>query len=638
MIGSANICLKVIKMAKKQFKAESKRLLDLMINSIYTNKEIFIREIISNASDAIDKLYYQSLSNSGLGLSRDDFFIRIEVDKENGILSISDNGCGMNKDELENNLGTIAKSGSLAFKQENEKAEDIDIIGQFGVGFYSAFMVADEVSVISKKFGESEAFKWHSSGADGYTITNTQKETNGTVIMLKLKEDTEDEHYSDYLDQYTLSHLVKKYSDYIKYPIKMDMTQSKPKDDGSNEWEQYTEETTLNSMVPLWKKQKSEISDEEYNEFYKSNFNDYTDPLKVINTQAEGAATYNALLFIPAKAPYNFYNRDYEKGLKLYSNGVLIMDCCKDLIADYFGFVKGLVDSQDLSLNISREMLQQDRQLKLIASRLEKKIKSELSSMLKNDREKYEAFYKEYGLQLKYGLYSGYGSTTELLSDLIMFKSSFEDKNTTLSEYAERMKEDQKFIYYACGESPEQIKLLPRAEKIMDKGYEILFLTEDVDEFTIKILNKYEDKEFRSIASDDIGIETEEEAEELQKKAESSKDMLEFMKESLGEKIADVKISSGLKSHPVCLTAKGELSIEMEKVLNQMPNDRTVKAERVLEINAEHKIFDTLTKLFESDKDKLKDYTELLYNQALLIEGLTIENPVEFSNLICKLM
>ena len=391
-------------------------------------------------------------------------------------------------------------------------------------------------------------------------------------------------------------------------------------------------------MVPLWKKQKSEISDEEYNEFYKSNFNDYTDPLKVINTQAEGAATYNALLFIPAKAPYNFYNRDYEKGLKLYSNGVLIMDCCKDLIADYFGFVKGLVDSQDLSLNISREMLQQDRQLKLIASRLEKKIKSELSSMLKNDREKYEAFYKEYGLQLKYGLYSGYGSTTELLSDLIMFKSSFEDKNTTLSEYAERMKEDQKFIYYACGESPEQIKLLPRAEKIMDKGYEILFLTEDVDEFTIKILNKYEDKEFRSIASDDIGIETEEEAEELQKKAESSKDMLEFMKESLGEKIADVKISSGLKSHPVCLTAKGELSIEMEKVLNQMPNDRTVKAERVLEINAEHKIFDTLTKLFESDKDKLKDYTELLYNQALLIEGLTIENPVEFSNLICKLM
>lgn len=625
-------------MAKKQFKAESKRLLDLMINSIYTNKEIFIREIISNASDAIDKLYYQSLSNSGLGLSRDDFFIRIDVDKENGILSISDNGCGMNKDELENNLGTIAKSGSLAFKQENEKAEDIDIIGQFGVGFYSAFMVADEVSVVSKKFGESEAFKWHSSGADGYTITDTEKETNGTVIILKLKEDTEDEHYSDYLDQYTLSHLVKKYSDYIKYPIKMDMTQSKPKDDGSNEWEQYTEETTLNSMVPLWKKQKSEISDEEYNEFYKSNFNDYTDPLKVINTQAEGAATYNALLFIPAKAPYNFYNRDYEKGLKLYSNGVLIMDCCKDLIADYFGFVKGLVDSQDLSLNISREMLQQDRQLKLIASRLEKKIKSELSSMLKNDREKYEAFYKEYGLQLKYGLYSGYGSTTELLSDLIMFKSSFEDKNTTLSEYAERMKEDQKFIYYACGESPEQIKLLPRAEKIMDKGYEILFLTEDVDEFTIKILNKYEDKEFRSIASDDIGIETEEEAEELQKKAESSKDMLEFMKESLGDKIAEVKISSSLKSHPVCLTAKGELSIEMEKVLNQMPNDKTVKAERVLEINAEHKIFDTLTKLFESDKDKLKDYTELLYNQALLIEGLTIENPVEFSNLICNLM
>lgn len=632
------ICKRMIIMAKKQFKAESKRLLDLMINSIYTHKEIFLREIISNASDAIDKLYYHSLSNEGLGLSRDDFYIKIEADKDNGILKISDNGCGMTKDELENNLGTIAKSGSLNFKQEHSEQKDIDIIGQFGVGFYSAFMVASDVTVISKKFGEQEAFKWNSTGADGYTVSACEKESNGTDIILKLKDDTEDENYSDFLDEYTLRHLVKKYSDYIKYPIKMDITRSELKEGSDSEYEQHKEETVLNSMVPLWKKNKNEITDEEYNDFYKANFNDFNDPLKVINTQAEGASTYNALLFIPSKAPYNFYNRDYEKGLKLYSNGVMIMNCCKDLVADYFGFVKGLVDSQDLSLNISREMLQQDRQLKLIAGRLEKKIKSELLSMLRNDREKYEAFYKEYGLQLKYGLYSGYGSTTELLSELLMFKSSFEDKNSTLEEYVSRMKENQTYIIYACGETPEQIKRLPKAESIIDKGYEILYLTEDVDEFTIKIMNKYGDKEFRSIASEDLGIESEEENNELQKKSEDSKDLLEYMKECLDGEISEVRISTGLKSHPVCLTAKGELSLEMEKVLNSMPNDKTVKAERVLEINANHPIFDKLTALFDTDKDKLKAYSKLLYNQALLVEGLTIKNPVEFSDMICELM
>lgn len=624
-------------MAKKQFKAESKRLLDLMINSIYTHKEIFLRELISNASDAIDKLYYHSLSDGAIGLGRDDFYIRIDVDKDNGILKISDNGCGMNKDDLENNLGVIAKSGSLNFKQEMEKSDDIDIIGQFGVGFYSAFMVSDDVTVVSKKFGDDKAYKWHSTGADGYTVDECEKESHGTVITLKLKEDTEDEHYSDYLDEYTLEHLVKKYSDYIKYPIKMDVTRSRKKDDESGEFEQYKEETVLNSMVPLWKKNKNEVTDEQYNEFYKSNFSDYNDPLKVINTQAEGTATYNALLFIPAKAPYNFYNRDYEKGLKLYSNGVLIMDCCKDLISDYFGFVKGLVDSQDLSLNISREMLQQDRQLKLIASRLEKKIKSELLNMLRNDREKYEQFYEQYGLQIKYGLYSGYGSTTELLSDLIMFKSSFEDKLTTLEEYVSRMKEDQKYIYYACGESPEQIKRLPKAEGIMDKGYEILYLTQDVDEFTVKIMFKYDDKEFRSIASEDIENDSQEN-EQIKEKAANSKEMLEYMKDCLDGEVSEVKISSTLKSHPVCLTAKGELSIEMEKVLNAMPNDTNVKAERVLEINAEHPIFEKLTSLYETDKDKLKKYATLLYDQALLFEGLTIKDPVEFSQLVCELI
>ncbi len=625
-------------MAKKQFKAESKRLLDLMINSIYTHKEIFLREIISNASDAIDKLYYHALSDGNTGLNRDDFAINISVDDGERTVTVSDNGCGMNKDELENNLGTIAKSGSLSFKNDIEKKEDIDIIGQFGVGFYSAFMVASEVTVISKAYGSDEANKWFSDGLDGYTVTPCEKESHGTTVILKIKEDAEEENYSDFLNEYTIQRLIKKYSDYIRYPIKMETTHTKIKEGTKDEIEEYTEISTVNSMVPLWRKNKNEISEDDYNEFYKVNFSDYNKPLKVINTSTEGTATYNALLFIPSKAPYNYYNRDYEKGLKLYASGVLIMDCCKDLIPDYFGFVKGLVDSQDLSLNISREMLQHDRQLKLIASRLEKKIKTELVSLLNNDREKYNEFYKEFGLQLKYGLYSGYGSTNELLQDLIMFVSSLENKEVTLAEYVGRMKEDQKYIYYACGESAEQIARLPQAEAIIDKGYEILYLTADVDEFTLKILAKYEDKEFRSISSDDLGIDTEEETEEIKKKTDDSKEMLEYMKECLGDKVTSVKPSNRLKSHPVCLSTKGELSLEMEKVLNAMPNDREVKAEKILEINANHKIFSTLTDLYQRDKEKLKAYTDILYCQALLIEGISIENPVDFSNKICDLM
>ncbi len=624
-------------MAKKQFKAESKRLLDLMINSIYTHKEIFLREIISNASDAIDKLYYHALSSGDTGLSRDDFEIFIESDTENRTITISDNGCGMTKEDLENNLGTIAKSGSLSFKQENEKNEEIDIIGQFGVGFYSAFMVAESVAVYSKAYGADTAYKWYSEGADGYTVTECEKDSHGTKIVLTIKEDTEEEDYTSFLNEYTLRRLIKKYSDYIRYPIKMEITSSRMNEE-TKEFEEYKEITAINSMVPLWRKNKNEIEDEEYNEFYRMNFGDFAEPLKVINTSTEGTATYNALLFIPSKAPYNYYNRDYEKGLRLYASGVLIMDTCKDLVPDHFSFVKGLVDSQDLSLNISREMLQHDRQLKLISSRLEKKIKSELLSMLRNDREKYEEFYAQFGLNLKYGLYSGYGETTDLLKDLIMFESSFEDKLVTLEEYVSRMKEEQKFIYYATGESKEKISRLPQAEAIMDKGYEILYLTQDVDEFMLKIMGKFDEKEFRSISSEDLGIETEEEKEEAKKKADMSREMLEFMKESLDGKVAEVRLSSRLKSHPVCLTAKGELSLEMEKVLTAMPNDTNVKAERVLEINAEHKIFSTLTSLFESDKEKVAKYASLLYSQALLIEGLGVEDPVEFSNLICELM
>lgn len=634
-------------MKMKQFKAESKRLLDLMINSIYTHKEIFLRELISNASDAIDKLYYHALSDGTTGLNRDDFSIELSIDKDNRTLTITDNGCGMTKEELENNLGVIAKSGSLAFKQENEAKEDIDIIGQFGVGFYSAFMVASNVKVYSRAYGSDEAYVWESNGAEGYTVEPCEKESNGTQIVLTIKEDTEDEKYSEFLESYRIQELVRKYSDYIRYPIRMEVEETRmkekaegeePDEEKAPEYETYTEIETLNSMVPIWRKNKNELTDEDYNSFYKEKFFDYSDPLKVIHTYTEGAATYHALLFIPAKAPYNYYTRDYEKGLKLYASGVLIMDSCKDLLPDHFSFVKGLVDSEDLSLNISREMLQHDRQLKVIASRLEKKIKSELLSMLKNDREKYEEFFKNFGLQLKYGVYNGFGANKELLQDLLLFYSSSEQKLVTLEEYVSRMKEDQKYIYYAGGESREQIEKLPQTELVKEKGYEILYLTDDVDEFALQMMHDYNEKEFKSVSASDLDLDTEEEKKEFEKQAEENKDLLTFMKDALDGKVKAVVLSKRLKSHPVCLSNEGMLSIEMEKVLNAMPNDQKVKAERVLEINASHPIFEKLTKLHAEDQEKLKTYAQLLYTQAELIEGMPVEDPVAFSNAVCELM
>ena len=625
-------------MAVKQFKAESKRLLDLMINSIYTHREIFLRELISNASDAIDKLYYRTLSDGDTGLNRDDFCIQIIPDKEKRTLTITDNGCGMTKEELENNLGTIAKSGSLNFKKENEQKEDIEIIGQFGVGFYSAFMVSEDVTVISKPYGGEEACKWESTGTAGYTIEPCEKEGHGTDIILKIKPNTDDNNYDEYLDTYTIRTLVKKYSDYIRYPIKMDVEKSRLKEGSKDDYETYTENETLNSMVPIWRKNKNEITGDEYNEFYKNKFMDYVNPAKVIHSSTEGTATYNALLFIPSKAPMNFYTRDYEKGLQLYSNGVLIMDKCADLLPDYFSFVRGLVDSQDLSLNISREMLQHDRQLKIIAGRLEKKIKSELENMLANEREKYEEFFKNFGLQLKYGIYQDYGMHKDVLQDLLLFYSSSEKKLVTLKEYVSRMKEEQKFIYYASGETTDKVNMLPQTEALKDKGYEILYLTDNVDEFALRMLMKYDDKEFRSVSADDLGLETEEEKKEAAKQVEENKDLLNFMKDSLDGKVKQVILSQKLKTHPVCLSTDGAISIEMEKVLNAMPADEKVTAQRVLEINANHPIFAKLRGLYENDKDTLKVYASLLYEQALLIEGVSIDDPVAFSNQICGLM
>ena len=626
-------------MAKKQFKAESKRLLDLMINSIYTHKEIFLRELISNASDAIDKLYYRSLTEGNTGLSRDDFSIRLEPDKEARTLKIIDNGMGMTKEELEKNLGTIAKSGSLDFKTEMEKKEDVDIIGQFGVGFYSAFMVSDKVTVVSKAYGEDVAYEWESTGADGYTIKDCEKEGNGTEITLLLKADTEDENYSQYLETYQIKNLINKYSDYIRYPIQMMVEHQKLKEGTENEYETYSELETLNSMIPLWKKNKSELKDEDYNQFYKEKFYDFTDPAKVIHTNVEGIVSYTALLFIPGQAPYNYYTKEFEKGLQLYSSGVLIMEKCADLLPDYFSFVRGLVDSQDLSLNISREMLQHDRQLKAMAQRLEKKIKSELLSMLNTDREKYVEFFKNFGLQLKFGMYDKFGANKDAVKDLVMFYSSSEKALVTLSEYVSRMKPDQKYIYFASGESTDKIDKLPQTELLKDKGYEILYLTDDVDEFALQMLHTFEEKEFKSVSSDDLEIEeSKEEKEAAEKQAEESKDMLECMKEALGDKVAEVRLSQRLKSHPVCLTAKGGLSIEMEKVLNSMPVDQKIQAERVLEINAKHPILETLNKVYGEDKEAVKKYAKLLYDQALLIEGLPVEDPVAFSNAVCELM
>ena len=633
-------------MAKKEFKAESKRLLDLMINSIYTHHEIFLRELISNASDAVDKMYYRSLTEND-GMSREDFYMRLTVDKENGMLTVSDNGCGMTAEELENNLGTIAKSGSLAFKQENEAKEDIDIIGQFGVGFYSAFMVADHVKVVSRPYGSEQAWCWESDGADGYTLEETTKDSFGTDVILTMKKDTEDEKFSDYLESYRLSQLVKKYSDYIRYPIKMvvegeRLKEGTGKDGKDPEYETYTEDRTLNSMVPIWKKSKSEVTDEDYNRFYQDKFFDYTAPARVIYSSTEGASTYHALMFIPARTPYDYYSRNYEKGLQLYASGVLIMDKCADLLPDYFSFVKGLVDSEDLSLNISREMLQHDRQLRLIASRLEKKIKSELKSMLLNDREKYEDFFKNFGLQLKYGVYSDYGAHKDLLQDLLLFYSSSEKKMVTLEEYVSRMKEGQKYIYYACGETTDRIDRLPQTELLKDKGYEILYLTDDVDEFALRMMMKFDDHEFKNVADKDLGLETEEESSESKKLNEDNSELLRYMKDALGEKVTAVRLSERLKSHPVCLSADGGMSLEMEKVLNAMPgavpDGQKVKAQRVLEINPAHPIFARLQKLFAENPEQVKEYAGLLYDQALLIEGMPIEDPVAFSNAVCKLM
>ena len=630
-------------MAMKEFQAESKRLLDLMINSIYTHKEIFLRELISNASDAIDKLYYRTLEDGATGLSREDFSIQLAVDKEARTLSISDNGIGMTQEELDNNLGVIARSGSLQFKQEAEKKDEVDIIGQFGVGFYSAFMVSSRVTVDTKAFGSDEAWHWESTGLDGYEITPGAKADRGTTITLYLKEDSEDENYSEFLDQFCLQDLVKKYSDYIRYPIRMEVSHTHVKEgtgvDGKDpEYETHTEVETLNSMTPIWKKAKSEVTDEEMNAFYKEKFYDWQDPLKVIRTSTEGAATYTALLFIPSHAPMDYYTREYEKGLQLYASGVLIMDKCADLLPDCFSFVKGLVDSQDLSLNISREMLQHDRQLKLIASRLEKKIASELQSMLNNDREKYEQFWKAFGLQMKYGLYDNYGAKKDELKDLVLFTSSAEKKLTSLKEYVSRMKPEQKYIYYGCGETVERVLSLPQAETLQEKGFEMLCLTDNVDEFALRMLMKYDDKEFRNISSDDLELESTEEKEKVKELAEENKDMLAFVKESLGDKVKDVRLSGKLKSHAVCITTDGMISTEMEKVLNAMPAQEKIKAQRVLEINGEHPIFQRLQELYQSDKERLKLYAEILYDQALLLEGISLEDPSDFSQKLCQLL
>ncbi|MGL4454222.1 MAG: molecular chaperone HtpG [Sarcina sp.] len=623
-------------MEKKQFQAESKRLLDIVINSIYTNKEIFLRELISNASDAIDKLYYKALSDSSISFNKSDYFIKLIANKENRTLTIIDKGIGMNEEELNENLGVIAKSGSLKFKTENDIKDDVDIIGQFGVGFYSAFLVAKNVTVITKAFGNDKAYKWVSDGIDGYTVEETTKDDFGTEIILELKDNDEDEKYDDYLEEFKLKSLIKKYSDFIRYPIKMDVTKSKLKDGTENEYEEYSEEETLNSMVPIWRKNKNELTEEDYKNFYVEKKFGFDEPLRHMHISVDGMISYNAILFIPSSTPYNYYTKDYKRGLELYSNGVLIMDKCEDLLPDYFGFVKGIVDSQDLSLNISRELLQHDRQLKQIAKNIKTKIKNELKSMIKNDREKYDKFFKEFGRQLKYGMYEDYGVNKEDLKELVMFYSSKEKKLVTLDEYVERMAEDQKYIYYAAGESKERIERMPQTEIVLDKGYEILYFTEDVDEFAIKLLMNYKDKEFKSVSSGDLGFETENKEDEKVK--EENKDLFESLKEALNGKVTDVKPSSRLKTSPVCLSAKGDLSIEMEKILSAMPNNEEVKSEKVLEINIHHDIFNSLKDSFENDKEKFNLYADILYNQALLIEGLSIENPVEFTNNLCKIM
>lgn len=626
-------------MEKMQFKSESKRLLDLMINSIYTHREIFLREIISNASDAIDKLCFISLTDDKVGMSRSDFKILIKADKENRILTVSDNGIGMDKDELENNLGTIASSGSYKFRQQlkDEDKENVDIIGQFGVGFYSAFMVAKEITVITRKYGSDTGYKWQSAGADGYTIEEWQKDTLGTDIIMVLKDDTEEDKYSEYLEQYRLSSLIKKYSDYIRYPIEMDMESTKVKEgtEEKPEYETVVERKTLNSMVPIWQKAKKDVTKEEYNNFYKEKFFDFEDPLLTITTSVEGVVTYKALLYIPAKTPYNYYTKEYEKGLQLYSSGVMIMENCPDLLPEHFRFVKGVVDSQDLSLNISREMLQHNRQLKLIEEHLEKKIKNELASMLKKDRENYEKFFASFGRQLKYGLVSDYGAHKDKLSDLILFYSYNQKKLITLDEYVEAMKEDQKYIYFATGESKEIIETLPQTEILKDKDFDFLCCTDEIDEFALNSLRTFKEKEFRSVLNDDLGIESENKEEE---KEEGQDALITFIKETLGDKVSQVVVSKKLKSHPVCLTAQGGISFEMEKYFSVVQPESGMKAQRVLEINMSHPAVKALKDKVTTNIEEAKKYVQLLYSQSLLIAGLPLENPSEYTDLVCSLM
>lgn len=625
-------------MEKKQFQAESKRLLEMMVNSIYSQKEIFLRELISNASDAIDKIYYKALTDENLTFEADKYYIKIIPNKDNRTLKIIDTGIGMTKDELETNLGVIAKSGSLAFKKETEIKDGHEIIGQFGVGFYSAFMVAEKVTVISKALGEDVAYKWESSGADGYTIERADKDEVGTEIILTIKENTEEESYDEYLEEYRIRSIIKKYSDFIRYPIKMDVTTRKKVEGKDDEYEDVIEEETINSMVPIWRKNKNELTDEDYENFYTEKHYGFDKPLKHIHVSVDGAVRYHAILYIPEKTPFDYYTKEYEKGLELYSSGVLIMNKCPDLLPDYFSFVKGMVDSEDLSLNISREILQHDRQLKLIAKNIKNRIKKELQAMLKNEREKYEKFYESFGRQLKYGVYSDFGINKEDLQDLLMFYSSKEKKLVTLKEYVSRMPEEQKYIYYATGDTNEKIEKMPQTELVLDKGYEVLFFTDDIDEFAIRVLMKYEDKEFKSVSSGDLGIEDEESKNKTETEQNENKELFEYMKNVLSDKVKDVTLSKRLKTHPVCLSAEGEISIEMEKVLNAMPDSQNIKAEKVLEINPNHEIFASLKKAFENDKEKVALYTKILYNQALLIEGLPIEDPVEFTNDMCKVM
>ena len=625
-------------MAKKQFKTESKKLLDMMINSIYTHKEIFLRELLSNASDAVDKLYYRSLTDTEKASPRDSFEIKITVDKDKRLLTVEDNGIGMTKEELENNLGTIAKSGSFDFKSNNEKKEDVDIIGQFGVGFYSAFMVSDDITVLSRASGSSEAYEWHSTGIDGYTVVPAQKDECGTVITLHIKEDTDDEKYSEFLDKYRIRALVKKYSDYLRYPIKMDMEKSVPKEGKEGEYETVIETETLNSMIPLWKKQPSECTDEEYNGFYREKFMDYDEPLKVIHTKFEGLTSSDVLLFIPKHAPFNYYTKDFEKGLQLYSSGVLIMDKCADLLPDYFSFVRGIVDSADLSLNISRETLQHDAQLKAIAKNIEKKIKNELGKMLENEREKYEEFFKTFGIQLKYGLYSDYGMHRDVLEDLVLFISSADKKYVSLKEYSERMKDDQKSIYYAVGESVDKIDMLPQVDAVKSRGYEILYLTDDVDEFALKIMHTYAEKEFANVCDSKLDMLSDDEKKDLEAENKQYEDMFKCMKEAIGDSVSAVRFTKSLKNHPVCLVSEGDVSLGMEKVLGKMPEGENVKASAVLEINEQHPIAVKLRELYGSDRDKLSEYSKILYAQARLIGGMSVDNPTELASLVCGLL